>query len=225
MKLKVDDRVKLLPQWAIGKATIAPYWGGPKGYVLGTVKKTLTGAHDRRAHVADVTWDDKTESSLPEEALEVATDDEKDISADATMSIGPIDRDIWCLIRTSIGGFGLSVIESMPFGTKERSAKYVTGVSRLTTDVVQSDYSIVATLLGQSDYREYRSTCLFDAANFIFEEWGLPDMGHLPLPLPDYATIHAAAKSCPATFIAASLFFHLPRNLIDYSDYPIGAVS
>lgn len=221
MHLKQKDVVKLLPTWTFPSSHFAPTWGGTYGYHLGVVEQIHTGDHNKDNHIAVVKWDSGFTGNFPESALAVMTNDERDIALDEQASGFPIDRDIWALIQTNRGNFGLNVIECCPFGRKDqKNLQWVVGGTRMAlSSPDNSDYNLVATVLSYPDYHEYKVSKLFTAATQIHTLWDLPELDALPLPLPEFPSISAASKTAPKSG-PSICFFHLPLNLIDYSDYP-----
>jgi len=70
MKLKVGDRVALLPSWPNGDAVHSPIFGGKFGSVYGTVEKVYTGDHDPANHKVLVKWDNSVKYSFHEPFLD-----------------------------------------------------------------------------------------------------------------------------------------------------------
>jgi hypothetical protein len=220
MHLKKNDFVKLLPGWALDSSVTSPIWGGPYGYKLGRVLKTVTGEHDRTKHVAIVEWSSGSKVSYPEAALSVADASERSVALDADSPTGPCLKDIWVLIKTSAGNFGLSVVECFPCGLRERGVKYSSVVSQQVLPTIDnSDYNLIATFMSHGDYTETKTQSLFTAAQHIFAIWGLPELKDLPLPLPEFPTLREAAAYAPKDGPGV-LFFHLPKSMMDYSDAP-----
>lgn len=201
-------------------------WGGPSGYKLGTITKTVTGIHDAAQHYCAVTWPNGDSVQLHPDSLELATTDDKDVVADCTTMKGPIKDDIWVLIRTSHRNFVLNVIEALPFGDADSSAKYVLGVTKFTLpNLEQSDYNLISYSLGQHDWSEKRTSDLFTAVNQIYMMWDLPPLEAVPLPLPSFSSIKDAAASCPPDASPAILLFHTPHKLADFSECMMSAAS
>lgn len=191
-----------------------PIWGGLQGYQVGVVNKTITGLHDRKDHRVVVKWPSGEEYPFPEENVAIVTDIELDMSRDVKAGKPPVRDDIWCLIRTSAGGFGLAVIEVQPFSDK--SVKYVCSTSKLALPAVTgTDYNIVDIFLSNPDYNEVRVSELFSAAQHIYEVWDLPPLVDLPLPLPKFDSIRQAADKAPDG--PAVCFFHTEHSLAEFT--------
>lgn len=216
MFLKPNDSVRLLPTW-IHDLPEAPVWGGAHGYHIGSVKKIITHEHNDKKHVAIVEWDNNEAGSFPESALAETTLEERDIALDFRRGV-PIDRDIFVLIKTSRQNFGLNYIERNPY-KKDPTSKFLVGTShRVMGNVSNSNWNLVNSLLSSPDYLEMRVDSLYQAAQAIYNLWELPRLASLPLPLPEYPSIHKAAETSPGG--PCTLFFHLPENVNDYSDNP-----
>lgn len=230
MQFKKGDLVKLVSwkHWLAnddaGKTPLI--WGGPSGYKMGTVVKTFTGDHDSSRHHLAVSFSNGDTVDLVEGQLESVDVDDKQIAINSTMLSGPVSRDIWILVRTTQGNWGLNVIEVLPFGSADINARYVSGISRFKLpNIDQNDFNLVSHMLAQQDYEEKRSSELFTAANQVFLAWDLPPLDAVDLPLPRFTSIREAAASCPADAKTAVLFFHTPHILSEYSDTLLSAVS
>lgn len=224
MNIQKGDLVKLMSwrNWISQEdKDKAPFvWGGPRGYNIGEVLRTVTGLHDKSQHFATIRWPDGSLTDLKESDLALA--DERDMAVsedDRQPDIGPVDKDIWVLIRTSLGNYSLAVIESLPFGNKDAKCRYVMGTSRnILNSVINTDYNIVGASLSQCDWTERRFGSLFEAATMIHTIWDLPELESLPLPLPTFNSIKEAAETCPPNAPAGILFFHTNRKLADFSE-------
>lgn len=222
MNIKKGDLVKLVSwtSWINKEDHNKPalVWGGPAGYKLGEVMKTVTGLHDPAQHFVSVRFPDGNIVDLKADSIALADADDNDIAQDFAADT-PLGRDVWVLVRTSLGNFSLSVIEALPFGDKDKACRFVVGTTRnVLTSTHGADHSLIGHALSQIDWTEKRFSSLYDAAASIHTIWDLPECESLPLPLPFFDSIHEAAESCPKTTGPCILYFHTPHALADFSE-------
>lgn len=200
----------------------SPIWGGPCGFIGGTVTKTFTHTHDATTHEAEVEWYNGKIGRFKDGELTNLTDDESRFSRDQIACKGLLDKDIFILVKTASGRYSLNVIESVgSFSSnlpRPDEPKYTTLATRhalITADA--TDMVLVAKTLSFPDLVQRKAVGLFGAYAHWFNTWSIAVPRSVYHPLPQFKSLKEAAEASPKDVKGAYAFFHLPLNLCDYS--------
>lgn len=223
MKFQANTTVKLSPFFTGADGSHSPVWGGKEGFIGGLIKKVCTHKHTDAEHFAVIEWFNGMGGEFKEEHLMNLTEEENQFSRDYLAKKGSSVKDIFILLKMKSGRFVLNFIESRASyantGLDVGLPRYTTMLTKHALEKVSnSDYDMVEKALSFPDMKQVDSTTVFGAEACFFNGWNMQLPRTIYHPLPTYSSISDAANKSPQEWgIGAYAFFHLPKQLIDYS--------